>query len=41
MGAVRASIAQAGLKLMQLEHASARNEDNTPVPGLVAVAVKT
>jgi predicted TPR repeat methyltransferase len=37
---VRASIAEAGLKLTRLERSSARNEDNTPVPGLVALAVK-
>jgi predicted TPR repeat methyltransferase len=37
---VRASIAAAGLKLSQLEVLSARNEDNTPVPGLVVVAAK-
>ena len=37
---VRASIGEAGLKLSQLGHSSARNEDNTPVPGLVALAVK-
>jgi predicted TPR repeat methyltransferase len=40
-GYVRGSIAQAGLKLVELENVSARNEDNSPVPGLVAVAVKT
>jgi|SRR5665213_644580 len=38
---VRASVETAGLKLSQLENRSARNEDNAPVPGLVAVAVKT
>jgi predicted TPR repeat methyltransferase len=38
---VRGSIADAGLTLSQLEVSSARNEDNTPVPGLVVVAVKT
>jgi predicted TPR repeat methyltransferase len=38
---VRASIEAAGLKLSQLEVLSARNEDNTPVPGLVVVAAKT
>ncbi|HKG99360.1 MAG TPA: methyltransferase domain-containing protein, partial [Bradyrhizobium sp.] len=37
---VRASIGDAGLTLSRLEDASARNEDNTPVPGLVVVAVK-
>ena len=31
----------AGLKLSLLEDRSARNEDNVPVPGLVAVAAKT
>lgn len=39
-GYVRASIRQAGLALSQLEQLSARNEDNVPVPGLVAVAAK-
>lgn len=38
---VRASIRDAGLGLSQLEALSARNEDNTPVPGLVVVAAKT
>jgi predicted TPR repeat methyltransferase len=38
---VRASIRDAGLALSQLDELSARNEDNTPVPGLVVVAVKT
>lgn len=38
---VRASIGETGLALSQLEELSARNEDNTPVPGLVAVAAKT
>jgi predicted TPR repeat methyltransferase len=38
---VRASIRDAGLALSQLEGLSARNEDNTPVPGLVAVATRT
>jgi predicted TPR repeat methyltransferase len=37
---VRASIGDAGLTLSRLEDASARNEDNTPVPGLVVVAAK-
>ncbi len=32
--------ALAGLKLAHLNHASGRNEDHTPVPGLVVVAVK-
>src|SRR5258707_4147453 len=35
---VRASVEAAGLGLLQLEDRSARNEDNTPVPGLVVVA---
>ena len=38
---VRASVEAAGLKLSLLENRSARNEDNSPVPGLVAVATKT
>src|SRR5436190_15457966 len=38
---VRASISEAGLKLSQLGHSSARNEDHTPVPRLVALAVKS
>jgi predicted TPR repeat methyltransferase len=38
---VRASIRDAGLALSQLEELSARNEDNTPVPGLVVVATRT
>jgi predicted TPR repeat methyltransferase len=37
---VRASIANAGLVLSQLEELSARNEDNVPAPGLVVVATK-
>lgn len=37
---VRTSVEAAGLILSQLEDRSARNEDNTPVPGLVAVATK-
>jgi predicted TPR repeat methyltransferase len=37
---VRASVEAAGLTLSRLEDLSARNEDNTPVPGLVAVAAK-
>lgn len=37
---VRASIGDAGLTLSQLDELSARNEDNTPVPGLVVVAGK-
>jgi predicted TPR repeat methyltransferase len=38
---VRAMVESAGLKLSLLEDRSARNEDNAPVPGLVAVAAKT
>jgi len=38
---VRASVEAAGLKLSRLEDLSARNEDNVPAPGLVAVAAKT
>jgi predicted TPR repeat methyltransferase len=38
---VRAVVEAAGLKLPLLEDRSARNEDNAPVPGLVAVAAKT
>jgi predicted TPR repeat methyltransferase len=38
---VRASLQAAGLGLSQLEELSARNEDNTPVPGLVVVAAKS
>jgi len=37
---VRAAVAAAGLTLVQLEDLSARNEDNIPAPGLVAVAIK-
>ena len=37
---IRAAIAAAGLTLSRLDDLSARNEDNTPVPGLVAVATK-
>ena len=37
---VRESIEAAGLTLARLEHLSARNEDNKPVPGLVVVAAK-
>jgi predicted TPR repeat methyltransferase len=37
---VRASVEAAGLNLCLLEDRSARNEDNTPVPGLVAAATK-
>ncbi|HWX06756.1 MAG TPA: methyltransferase domain-containing protein [Bradyrhizobium sp.] len=40
-GYVRASIADAGLTLSQLDELSARNEDNVAVPGLVVVATKT
>jgi predicted TPR repeat methyltransferase len=35
---VRASVEAAGLIVSNLEHRSARNEDNRPVPGLVVVA---
>ena len=38
---VRATVEGAGLKLPLLEGRSARNEDNVPVPGLVAVAAQT
>ena len=38
---VRAAVEAAGLELPLLEDRSARNEDHTPVPGLVAVAAKT
>jgi predicted TPR repeat methyltransferase len=38
---VRTAVVTAGLKLPLLEDRSARNEDNAPVPGLVAVAAKT
>lgn len=37
-GYTRAAVAAAGLVLSRLEELSARNEDNVPVPGLVAVA---
>ncbi|KWV48731.1 methyltransferase [Bradyrhizobium macuxiense] len=37
---VRTSVAAAGLALVQIEDLSARNEDNVPAPGLVAVAIK-
>lgn len=37
---VRTSIRDAGLVLLQLEELSSRNEDSTPVPGLVVVAAK-
>ena len=40
-GYVRASLGDAGLTLSRLEDWSARNEGNTPVPGLVVVATKT
>ena len=40
-GYLRASIEAAGLALSRLEDLSARNEDNTPVPGLVGVAAKS
>ncbi len=38
---VRATVEGAGLKLPLLEDRSARNEDNVPVPGQVAVAAQT
>ena len=38
---VRKAVAASGLTLAHLEAASARNEDNEPAPGLVAVAAKT
>ncbi|MGB8401180.1 methyltransferase domain-containing protein [Bradyrhizobium sp.] len=38
---VRASVEAAGLELSQLKRLSARNEDQVPVPGLVAVATRT
>jgi predicted TPR repeat methyltransferase len=37
---VRTTVTFGGLTLAHLEDMSARNEDNVPVPGLVAVAVK-
>jgi predicted TPR repeat methyltransferase len=37
---VRARLAVAGLKLLQCEDLSARNEDNVPAPGLVVVATR-
>jgi predicted TPR repeat methyltransferase len=37
---VRDAIEAAGLTVARLEHLSARNEDNAPVPGLVVVAAK-
>jgi predicted TPR repeat methyltransferase len=37
---VRDAVGAAGLDLSRLEDHSARNEDNAPVPGLVAVAAK-
>lgn len=37
---LRAAIEAAGLGLSQLEELSARNEEDTPVPGLVVVAAK-
>jgi predicted TPR repeat methyltransferase len=39
-GYVRECVRDAGLMLSRLEELSARNEDNTPVPGLVVVAAK-
>ena len=38
---VRSAVESAGLELALLENNSARNEDGTPVPGLVVVATKT
>jgi predicted TPR repeat methyltransferase len=38
---VHGALGSAGLALAQFEELSARNEDNTPVPGLVVVAAKT
>lgn len=38
---VRAVVESAGLTLPLLEDRSARNEDNAPVPGLVAIAMRT
>jgi predicted TPR repeat methyltransferase len=37
---LRSQIGEAGLTLSRLEDLSARNEDNRPVPGLVAVAAR-
>jgi predicted TPR repeat methyltransferase len=37
---VRAAVKEAGLNGLRFEEVSARNEDNRPVPGLVAVAEK-
>jgi predicted TPR repeat methyltransferase len=39
-GYVRSSIEAASLTLSRMENLSNRNEDNTPVPGLVVVATK-
>jgi predicted TPR repeat methyltransferase len=39
-GYVRETIKRAGLTLSRLDDLSARNEDNAPVPGLVAIATK-
>ncbi|MBR0800080.1 methyltransferase domain-containing protein [Bradyrhizobium jicamae] len=38
---VRAAVGAAGLALTHLDNLSARNEDNSPAPGLVAVATRT
>jgi predicted TPR repeat methyltransferase len=38
---VKEAVASAGLTLSRLDELSARNEDNTPVPGLVVVATKS
>ena len=35
---VRAAIAEAGLTLLELTHASSRTENRVPVPGLLALA---
>jgi predicted TPR repeat methyltransferase len=39
-GYIRSSVEAAGLTLSRLENLSNRNEDNTPVPGLVVVATR-
>jgi predicted TPR repeat methyltransferase len=40
-GYLRAVLGEAGLSLQRLDDASARNEDNAPVPGLVVVATRS